>query len=201
MDVHKHKKNFNEDKMESLNKEIYRSLKELNYDDIEISNMGLARDIDSKLPIKIKIKNGRNFLEMNTRPIRDIDVDILVATYFCQNTTNKRFVKHINNNTLDDRAENLQWVDYMEVDKDLEVKDFLPIYELTRPKNEITPTLVKRWTHPENILKAYNANVSELKQVLENGSYKSKKSAFRDHEWIFASDYESRTILSGRYTK
>lgn len=183
--------------MEKTNNVVYISMKSLNYRDEEISNIGIVRDIETKIHTKTKIINGRNFLEMDTRPKRYIPVDVLVATYFCPNPDYKRYVSHKNGNELDDRAKNLEWINYSDIDSNLEVKDLQPIYELTKSSEKI----VKKWTHPEEILKKYRVRYIELYNILEDPSYKSKKSVFRDHNWIFASEYESQFNLKWKTYK
>ena len=86
----------------------------------EVSNLGKIRYIDGTKEVSIKIKRGRYIAHLpytgthsnfgyKTNHRMEYPIERLIALTFIDNPTNMPFVKHINGNTLDDRACNLKW--------------------------------------------------------------------------------------------
>jgi hypothetical protein len=197
--------------MEMDNDVIYRSMEELNYKNTEISNTGIVRDtetgyitrgivmeVETEYVVGKPIKNERNYIEMAVKPKRYVPIDVLVAIYFCPNPDNKRYVKHKNGNTLDDRASNLVWVKYRYIDPDKAVYDLPRLYEMTRKNGDAESKMIRRWPYPELILEKYNIEFQELNKAIDH-ELKHKKLIIKDRKWITAASYDSKHAKWKKY--
>lgn len=81
------------------------------FDNYEISNYGEIRNLSSKKHLTLRTDRGRyHFVDLFKNGVRSrIYVQKLVADAFVPNENNYKYVKHIDNNTLNNKADNLEF--------------------------------------------------------------------------------------------
>jgi hypothetical protein len=99
--------------MENINEE-WKEIEGFEY--YLISNLGNVYSEYSMKPVKARIdKDGYKRVDLRKDKTRyTCRIHRLVALAFIQKPENKPFVDHINNNTLDNRIENLRWATVQE---------------------------------------------------------------------------------------
>lgn len=81
-----------------------------NYPNYSISNFGNIKNIKTNRILKTRLRSGYPSIDLtNTDGKKTFLIHRLVAMAFIENPQNKRYIDHINNNKLDNKATNLRW--------------------------------------------------------------------------------------------
>lgn len=115
----------------------------------EVSNTGLVRSLNPKQHlayVKQYLSYGFNIVHLKfaeKKNYKIVRVDEIVATAFCTKPLCKCIVRHIDGDVLNNKAENLEWIPYIE-EEGIEwrpVKDYKGLYEVSntgKVRNAVT---------------------------------------------------------------
>lgn len=94
--------------------EYWKLIDEITYKNYYISNLGRVKNDNGHIYKKAKSNSGYLFviLTIGKNKTKHFYIHRLVATYFIENSNSYPVVNHINENRLDNRVENLEWVTY-----------------------------------------------------------------------------------------
>lgn len=153
--------------------EIWKQFDEFHW----VSNLGRIKKITEGKPAKILatsvLADNCNHVSLSyygSKKVVSTRVDILVAKAFVPNPNNFRYRRHINGNKLDDKASNLEWMEYIE-HSDSKTSTLNDI----KDKNKEIINLFKNGRTITNVCQELNTYPGTLRKVCENIVAKREK--------------------------
>ena len=146
--------------------EEWKKIDEYHY----VSNLGRVKKVADNKPAKIlklyKTNDDCNHVNLayyGSKQAIAVRVDLLVAKAFIPNPNNFKVRKHINGNKTDDRASNLEWVEY----RDHRDSNTTALNELKEKSKEIVD-LFKDGHSIESVGRKLNVHRQAIKKICEN---------------------------------
>lgn len=146
--------------------EEWKKIDEYHY----VSNLGRVKKISDNGLAKIlrtyKTTDDCNNVSLTyygSKKTIGVRVDLLVAKAFIQNPNNFKVRKHINGNKTDDRASNLEWVEY----RDLKNSNTTALNELKEKSKEIVD-LFKDGHSVQSVGRKLNVHRQAIKKICDN---------------------------------
>ena len=140
--------------------------------DYAISNKGQVKSYHRKIIMLQQIVNGlKRVTLVKAGEKTHLYIHRLVAEHFIENPRNYRLVKHIDNNILNNGADNLMWVEYFEVlkqERSPHIKKTFYMYDLNGALLKIFFNLTQAVEHLHKI-GFEKANYSGIKKACIGG--------------------------------
>ncbi len=155
-----------------MNKEIWKDIE--GYEDMYmISNMGKVKNVVSESILKGHIKDGRRYVYLSDNKStrqgsKYFPVHKLVATYFLDNSENKKIIEHIDGDNLNNEYINLRWSNYPYISRR---KNRKREHKIIKKKNidNVSEMGVEEWRDIEGYENHYKvSNYGKIKNVKKN---------------------------------